>query len=195
MQLNENESKIKWENFLAGDNNAYSWLYTTYIQTLFMYGMRFTSDSELVKDCIQDVFTKLYKNRNTLVTPDNIKLYLYISLKNCLLNMLSKQSFYDDADPETFVMSSGETVEDNFIEDESIIEKRKEVKRILNILTPRQREIIYYRYVEELDFDQICMLMGLNYQSAHNLIQRSLKKIREYCGSIFIFVLFLKSCN
>ena len=79
--MQEDESKIKWSQFLAGDNDAYCWLYKVYIQMLFRYGHRFTSDTELIKDCIQDVFTGLYKNRKRLSTPDNIKVYLFVATK------------------------------------------------------------------------------------------------------------------
>lgn len=50
------------------------------------------------------------------------------------------------------------------------------IKRMMKILTPRQREVIYYRFIEELSYDDICQIMGLNYQSAYNLLQRSLQK-------------------
>ncbi|MFR1274228.1 MAG: sigma factor-like helix-turn-helix DNA-binding protein [Parabacteroides merdae] len=52
----------------------------------------------------------------------------------------------------------------------------KKVKEILSILTPRQKEIIYYRFIQEMSMEDICILMDINYQSAQNLIQRSLKK-------------------
>lgn len=87
------ESKIKWRQFVSGDNESYSWIYTTYVQILYRYGLRFTSDPEIIKDCIQEVFTSLYKNRNNLITPDNIKVYLFVSLKNCLIRTLYKESF------------------------------------------------------------------------------------------------------
>jgi DNA-directed RNA polymerase specialized sigma24 family protein len=48
----------------------------------------------------------------------------------------------------------------------------------LESLTPRQKEVIYYRYVEGLDMNDICRMMKMNYQSVQNLIQRSIKKVR-----------------
>ena len=67
------ESKIKWRQFVSGDNESYSWIYTTYVQILYRYGLRFTSDPEIIKDCIQEVFTSLYKNRNTLFMTGNYR--------------------------------------------------------------------------------------------------------------------------
>ncbi|WP_455786691.1 RNA polymerase sigma factor, partial [Parabacteroides goldsteinii] len=67
----------------------------------------------------------------------------------------------------------------------------KMINEILALLTPRQKEIIYYRFIQELSMDEICILMNLNYQSAQNLIQRSLKKVRQNYDSIEVFLLIL----
>lgn len=185
------ESKIKWRQFVSGDNDSYSWIYNTYVQVLYQYGHRFTSNSEIIKDCIQEVFTSLYKNREHLITPDNIKVYLLVSLKNCLIRTLYKESLYDREIPENIWFYLEPTVEDEFIDNEQYAHQQKKIKEILDLLTPRQKEIIYYRYIQELSMDEICMLMDLNYQSAQNLIQRSLKKIRTNYGSAPIFLLSL----
>lgn len=61
-----------------------------YVRVLFMYGSQFTGDRELVKDCIQDVFVKIYSNRSNLRPTDNIKYYLFAALRNSLLNNLKR---------------------------------------------------------------------------------------------------------
>ncbi|WP_455639941.1 RNA polymerase sigma factor [Parabacteroides sp.] len=189
--MQTDESKIKWRQFISGDNDSYSWIYSTYVQVLYRYGLRFTADSEIVKDCIQEVFTSLYKNKNHLITPDNIKVYLLVSLKNCLIRTLYKESLYDHELPENIQFSLEPTVEEEFISNEHYANQQKKIKEILSLLSPRQKEIIYYRYIQELSMDEICILMNLNYQSAQNLIQRSLKKVRNSYNSIEMFLLIL----
>lgn len=189
--MREDESKIKWNQFLAGDNDAYSWIYKVHIQMLFRYGRRFTSDTELIKDCIQDVFTGLYKNRKQLITPQNVKVYLLVSMKNSLINALYKEDRYTPYDNEAVSFTLELTVEEQYLDNEQYACQQKKIQEILNILTPRQKEIIYYRYIQELSFEEICIMMDMNYQSAQNLIQRSLKKVRDMYGSIDVFLLLL----
>ena len=173
--MQEDESKIKWSQFLAGDNEAYCWIYKVYIQMLFRYGHNFTSDTELIKDCIQDVFTGLYKNRERLIVPNNIKVYLFVAIKNCIQRTLYKESIYERSAMEQVPFLLEPTVEDEFVNNEQYNNQQKKVKEILSILTPRQKEIIYYRFIQEMSMEDICILMDINYQSAQNLIQRSLK--------------------
>ncbi|MDR1883555.1 MAG: sigma-70 family RNA polymerase sigma factor, partial [Prevotella sp.] len=86
-----NDESLLWNSFLSGDSDAGSQIYRQYVQILFKYGLQFTSDRELVKDCIQDLFEKIHKNRNRLVQTGNIKLYLFIILKNGLINALKRK--------------------------------------------------------------------------------------------------------
>ena len=175
----EEESNDKWVRFLSGDNAAYSWLYNEYIQILFRYGLRFTPDSELIKDCIQELFTTLYKNRKHLVSPTNVKIYLFVSLKNNLTRAIHQKEKFKYIEEETTSFLLEPTVEEQFINNESDGIRKNLVENILSKLTPRQKEIIYYRYIQEFDYAEICELMHLNYQSAQNLLQRSINKIRK----------------
>ncbi|MDH6535226.1 sigma-70 family RNA polymerase sigma factor [Parabacteroides sp. 52] len=192
------ESKKQWCKFLSGDEKAYTWIYKTFIQDLYRYGLRFTVDTELVKDCIQEVFTSIYKNRQRLSTPENVKVYLFVSMKNSILRLLQKEISYNQLESDIVSFSLEPTVEDQFIAYEEYNLRQEYVKEMLSLLSSRQQEIIYYRYIQEMSFDEICLLMNLNYQSAQNLIQRSLKKLRDAYGTIpysFFFLLSLLGGN
>ncbi|WP_294476779.1 RNA polymerase sigma factor [uncultured Bacteroides sp.] len=177
------ESHTKWKLFLKGDSKAYSWLYTNYIQLLYKYGLQITPDKEIIKDCIQDVFVRIYKNREKLCIPRNVKVYLMISLKNSIYNVFSKERSEEAYAFSFHLVEEQYIVENSFFSEEERREKMKEIKRIFRVLTPRQREIIYYRFIEEMEYDEICQIMNLNYQSAYNLLQRSLQKVRDTFGT------------
>ena len=187
----QDESYIKWKLFLEGDDPAYSWIYTHYIQVLYNYGLQITPDSEIVKDCIQDVFVKIYKAKKKLTVPQNPKVYLMIALKNNIYNTFNQERLQKNYAFSLYQTEEQLTVKNEFIDQEARHEEMNNIKRMMKILTPRQREVIYYRFIEELSYDDICQIMGLNYQSAYNLLQRSLQKIREAYGVTGIWMLIL----
>jgi RNA polymerase sigma factor (sigma-70 family) len=175
----ESPESLLWDRFLSGDDEAYACIYKQYVQRLFSYALQFTSDRELIKDCIQDVFEKLHKNREKLKQTDNVKVYLFVILKNSLINSLKKEQTYfqyiggiDASETETAVHILEQKEEEENI--------RGKVQQIFRLLTPRQKEIMFYRYIEEMDIKDIALIMEMNYQSVQNLIQRSIKKAREY---------------
>ena len=75
-------------DFQSGDVTAFSTLYDMHINILFNYGSKLTTDKELLKDCIHDVFVKLYSKKNELDIINNLKSYLFISLKNKIFDPL-----------------------------------------------------------------------------------------------------------
>lgn len=175
----KNNDLLLWSSFLSGDDQAYERIYTEHIQNLFSYGMTFTTDREMVKDCIQDLFIRLYQNRNALGKTDNIRLYLLTGLKNAILNAFSKQDTY-----QRFVRSyetddTDCSVEDELMNRENETIQREKVSGIKALLTHRQQEIIHYYYVEGMSIDEIARSLDINYQSVANIIQRALKKIRN----------------
>lgn len=187
---------LLWNQFLSGDDKAYATIYEQHVQSMYAYGMHFTSDSELVKDCIHDIFVKIYQNKKNLQPTDNIRLYLFIALKNRLFNIFRKDVEFCQIDTMEPVFAADYTIEDRIIDDEQTQLLNEKMIHMLEVLTPRQKEVIYYRYVESLSYDEIEKIMGMNYQSIQNLVHRSLKKLRntfsnvEFALSIVLFFCF-----
>lgn len=180
-----------WMNFINGDNNCFEIIYRRYAETLFRYGIQFTTDEDLVQDAIHDVFVKIHHDRKSLKAEVNIKFYLFTCLKNRLYNLLKRELFFDKIDSEDNEYLDP-AAEEQVTSALSQSEQQRTIQVVLGLLTDRQREIIYYRYMEELSIEEIAALTDMNYQSVQNSIQRSLKRIRDSIPFIIFFIIFLK---
>lgn len=180
-----------WMNFINGNDDCFEVLYKKYADVLFRYGIQFTSNGDIVKDAIHDVFVKLYNDRQHLKAEANIKFYLFTCLKNRLYNLLKRDLFFDKIDLEEaeFLDPGAEDLVTNALSQK---EMQRTVRFVLDLLSDRQREIIYYRYIEELSIEEIAALTEMNYQSVQNSIQRSLKRIRD---SLLLIIIFLETAS
>ena len=70
-------------------------------------------------------------------------------------------------------------VEDDYMEEEQRQNEFSLVKRLLDQLSPRQREALTLYYIEEKKYEDICEIMNMNYQSVRNLMYRGLTKLRS----------------
>ena len=174
------ELALYWNSFLVGNDDAFSKIYEKLVRDLFSFGTTFTADSDLVKDCIQDIFVRLYQNRAQLTLVKNIRVYLLIALKNALIDAFKKrqvhQKFIDSYEIEEL---ADDPEEERMITQESEMAVKARIEEFKSALTKRQQEIIHYRFVEELSIEEIGNLLNINYQSVANSIQKSLKKIRK----------------
>ena len=166
-------------SFQAGNRAAFSQLYNLHINVLFNYGLKLTIDKELLKDCIHDIFVKLYTKKDELGTIDNLRSYLFISLKNKLCDELRRRMYMSDTAVEEVSISTPTDVEDDYMEEEQRKNEFSLVRRLLDQLSPRQREALTLYYIEEKKYEDICEIMNMNYQSVRNLMHRGLTKLRS----------------
>ena len=169
-----------WEAFIHnGDRKAFEHIYQKYASSLFVYGLRYTSDKEVIRDCVQDVFIKVHDNRHQLKVTENIGNYLFVSLKHALLNHFrDKKIQVEINDCESYIANERST-EDIFIEEEAGELRKIKVDAILSSLPPRQREAMYYKFIENKKHEEIAQIMDMNYQSVSNLIQRAIGSIKK----------------
>jgi RNA polymerase sigma factor (sigma-70 family) len=166
--------------FQAGDTSAFSALYDMHINILLNYGSKLTTDRELLKDCIHDVFVKLYVKKDELNTINNLKSYLFISLKNRIYDEFRKRVYLSDTEVEDAApdLEADDTEQLYLVREKEQIENLM-VERLLLQLSPRQREILTLYYWDEKNYEDICKIMNMNYQSVRNLMHRSLTKLRS----------------
>jgi len=181
-----------WDLFRDGDDDSFSVLFETFLEPLYRYGMKFVSDESLVKDCIQDLFVKLHNNRASLSPTTNPKFYLLFSLKNMILDAMAKNKRLTYVSPENlpFIATYQNLNEQDEAEDDEEIKQKFE--EVLAMLNPRQKEAIYLRFQLDLSYEEISQLLGINYQSARNLIHRSITKIRDNMDLTLFIALFIK---
>lgn len=180
MDLTTNDTKL-WEDFKKGEKYALSHIYYLYADSLYRYGKKFSTDDEQVKDAIQDLFFDLIRTRSTLGTTDHIYFYLIKALRRRLFqnqNGIKNLIKTDDevGTPEVNIIYS---IEDEWIQNEEMTKKEIIVQKALAELSPKQREIIYYRYTCDFEYEQICEIMSMKYDSARKMVFRALTTLRE----------------
>jgi RNA polymerase sigma factor (sigma-70 family) len=166
-----------WDLFRAGDEVAYTWLIKKYSKILFNYGFRICQDKDFLKDCIQDVFLELWKRRLKINPTQAVKWYLFKAVRLRIFREQSKWNRNETPD-ESYAFLVEFNIESKMITDLETMELGTRIQQVLNGLPPRQREIMYLRFYENLDFENISQIMEISKQSVHNLLQKAYKNFR-----------------
>ncbi len=178
--LEENAPQI-WLSFKQGNKEAFNELIELYYPAMLNYGMRFQKDRELVKDCIQDLFLDIWKNRNSVGDVRTPKSYLLVSLRRKLLREVGRIRWFKEA-PEVsddYDFEVQFAIETYLINTEIQHEDLKKLKKSLAQLTKRQREAVYLRFYQELNYEDIADTMGINRHSAVNLVYEAIRFIKN----------------
>ncbi|MEZ5103983.1 MAG: sigma-70 family RNA polymerase sigma factor [Draconibacterium sp.] len=186
-----NSDRKIWNDFRCGENYALSYIYYQYVQFLFRYGKKITDNENLVKDTIQDLFVNLIRTRENLGETDNIRFYLLRSFRRMLLkNIRNQNSIFSSLSEEDLLPEIIYSAEQDFIEKEQENHQNEVIKKALQQISPKQREILFYRFTCEFEYDQICELMSLKYDSARKQVFRAIKALKGVMTDVNI-ILFL----
>ncbi|ACU02286.1 MULTISPECIES: RNA polymerase sigma factor [Pedobacter] len=192
MELPFTDDSVTWQLFKNGDKKAFSFIYTTYSPNLYEYGMRILQDEELTRDAIHDLFVKLWQNRKSIGTTNNIKYYLITALRNTIFTLKgieNRMQLTGLNEADAFHLDF--TLESAYIRKEDLNLLSIQLLDALNQISPRQKEILYLRYFEELDYNQIAEMMNISVKGAYKLSARALEALRELMKLPLSLLLFL----
>jgi len=195
--MEEKDRNTIWARFKDGDNDALSLLYSEFAHELYSYGLNVVNDEHLVKDCIQEVFIQLINKRKSLVVTSKLHVYLFKSLRNKIIEELRSQKRKQDI----INLIDGDDILYEKNAEQKIIDSEKEysikyhINSLLAQLPSRQREIIYLKYTECLDYDDIAVLLQIDKASVRTLLYRTLKTIKEQLSgnTLLLWALFTRN--
>ena len=167
-----------------------SW-YEQYVDELFAYGMAFCMNRETVLDAIQDVFLHLYEIEKRLDMPANVRAYLLGALKNRLISVMRKEVLFENLNEE------GDSVFHIKVDAQALIEDVEEckyyeeqVEALLNLLTDKQREVIYLYYMQGLNYEEIASILKITPKSVRKIAYRAILRMQQSKNISFHLLLF-----
>lgn len=183
--FSKEQEQALWREMITGDKRAFENIYKQYFHSLINYGFRITQNEDLIEDAIQDIFLNLWNNKSRLSEVNEVKFYLFRSLKNRIVRKLERDIFdkSENIDPYLDLLISISEEQKN-IDSEQFDSKIDILQKTISLLPIRQQEAINLKYYHDFSLDEIAEIMDVNKQSVSNLLFRSyaiLRKILKIC--------------
>jgi RNA polymerase sigma factor (sigma-70 family) len=195
---NSYEDQILIKQIKSGNYDAFTHLYNKYTRQLTQYGLKFNADLPIIQDCLHDVFVWLWTNRHKLAIHHSVKSYLFKAVRTSILHSLEKKNKVSALHPEegneyTFELElSPESI---MLQNEDNKQIREQIESLLHKLTSKQKEVIYLRYYEGLNFEDISQSMNLSVKASYKLMGRAIATLRENMpGSHVLLIVLLHLC-
>ena len=192
MAATDEHSAQLWESFRTGEPRALAALFETYYDALYHYGLKLTGDEELVKDCIQNLFQKLWRRREGLRAVQVVKAYLFKALRRHLgdeTKLLRQHRHLLPTYTDSFEVTYSH--EEFLIAQQGDAEQSARLLAALNQLSKRQREALYLKFYDGFSYERIAEVMSLNTQSVRNLVFNALQTLRKVMVLALVLVLML----
>lgn len=178
-------SKIK-----DGDAIAFQELFYAYKDALFGYACKLCRSPEMAEEAVQEVFMKVWINRQQLDPSLSIRAYLHTAVRHCIFNILKKAAL--DANLRQSVFHH-QPLAANTTEDAVYAADLQRVKsRVLDMLPPQRKLIFCLSRIEGLSHEEIALRLGISKNTVKDQIVKASRFLRQQIEhlAIFLFVYF-----
>ncbi len=182
--VNANSIKIEQPQ----NEELFDVLYDLYYQKLYIFAYSYISSKEDAEEIIQDVFVKLWKNRNKLSSVSNITGYIYKVTRNSCLDFLRTKK-------NVLAIESNMLQQQNLLnlhalsDDPSslIIEKELEAQIMMEIskLPEKCRTVFVKSRIEGLKHKEIAEDLEISTKTIENHISKALRLLKKRFKDFF----------
>lgn len=182
-----------------GNKEAFRCLFDNYRNKIFSIALKFTGEKQASEDVVQEVFIKLWTNRENLPAIRNFNAYLNTIVRNHLFNYLRKIA-HEQAVVKKMAIAivQGEQQNNEVFDGLYYKELYSLVSKAVNQLSPQQKKVYNYSRIEGLKHHEIAEAMGISTSTVKGHIVEALKHIKNAISAnqeidtiIIFFLLFI----
>lgn len=169
----------------TGDEKAFKYLYEQYCQKVYHFARLYNTSSFEVEEIVQEVFVKIWESRDFIDVDKNFEGYLFIITRNFIFNSSrrhSNESFYQ--------VTVLEALEESYnIEEElEASDLREHLNTLVNMLSPRQREVYRLSREKNLTYKEIAYNLHISEKTVERHISDALKFLKK---NLLFYSLFI----
>lgn len=160
-----------------GDEQAFEIIYRIYYKKLLKFAKTLLKSAEMAEEVVEDVFVKVWCNREMINEINDLTLYLYSAVKKQCLNVLAKNS-------NAITTSSIELIDLDFYDTDSdphdqlvTTEMMNNVRHIIDCLPTRCRLIFKMIREDGLKYKEVAEILNISVNTIDVQMAIAVKRI------------------
>jgi RNA polymerase sigma-70 factor (ECF subfamily) len=181
-----------WEQIQKGQKSALEELFRLYYTPLVRFAYQKVQSSDVAEDLVQEVFFKLWNQRDSIRITTSLKSYLYTATKNLSLNELQKTKRHAELN-QVYSEQQEQYVPGMSEEDAAIWDQR--IQEAVSTLPTRCQEVFRLSRFEGLTYQEIADSLNISPKTVENQMGKALSVLREklahfleLCGPILLLM-------
>lgn len=177
-----------WLKQLAkGEDKAYEQLFKQYYTPLVLFADSYINDIELAKDTVQDIFLKLFHNKDIFSTIEKLKAYLYSAVKNRCLKHIRHEKVKDKYSTHILhTEAENDSYWDRVLEEEIYHHLIKAINTL-----PNQTRNVYLLSLEGQKNQEIADKLNISIETVKSHKKNGKKLLKEQLKGLISLFLFI----
>ena len=174
--MDENQLNIHIEKMKAGDRESFNQIFRRYYSPLVRFCIRFVADADDAAEIVQDLFVKLWANREKLSFNTSFESYMLTSVRNSAFTFINKERSHAEANLRIYSDDSdandpSETLQSNNLEES--------YRRVLKTMPEKRREVFLASRFDGLKYTEIAEKLGISQKTVEAQMSAAIKQLRE----------------
>ena len=185
IRLNEMTDEELALSYVRGNNQAFDLLLSRNQSKLISYILFVVHEQDLANDIFQETFvkviTKLQEGR--YIDSGKFSAWIMRIAHNVIMDWYRDnraKNIVETSDDNDLSNVTGNDITDFNIEDRYVNEQvLRDVKKMMNLLPPTQREIVFMRFYQEMSFKEIAETTGVSINTALGRMRYAILNMRR----------------
>ncbi|SEM04610.1 RNA polymerase sigma-70 factor, ECF subfamily [bacterium A37T11] len=161
-----------------GDYAAFNLIYDTYKRQLAKNLLRLLKDNDMADEALQDLFMKLWENREKIDPEQPIKAYLFRIAENLVYDRFRKAS--RDKEMRKHFLNTATELYSHIEEKLFDAENRTLLYKAIDQLPPKRREVVILCKIDGLSYEEAAQQLGVSVNAINDHIKKANAFFKQY---------------
>ncbi len=175
-------------NIVSGDMKAFEMLFNDYYEKLGNFAYHYLKDKDNAEDVVQELFSKLWINREKLSVETTINAYLFGAVRNACLNRLKHQKVKS-----AYISEAVNGMDyDDFIPNKvDAVDLSNLIRSSISDLPTERQKIFLLSREQGLKYQEIANKQGISVKTVEAQMGKALRFLRERLKEYLVILLLI----
>ena len=160
----------------AGDRESFNRVFRRYYSPMVRFCIRYVADSDIASEIVQDLFVKLWSNREKISFNTSFESYMMTSVRNSALTYINKERSHAEANLRIYSEESDNTDPSETLQSNNLEES---YRKILKDMPEKRREVFLASRYDGLKYSEIAEKLGISQKTVEAQMSAAIKQLKD----------------
>ena len=160
----------------AGDRESFNQVFRHYYSPMVRFCIRYVADSDIASEIVQDLFVKLWSNREKISFNTSFESYMLTSVRNSAITYINKERAHNEAHLRVFSQESDNTDPSETLQSNNLEES---YRQILKDMPDKRREVFLASRYDGLKYAEIAEKLGISQKTVEAQMSAAIKQLKD----------------
>ncbi len=174
--MNDSELNILVKQMMTGDRESFNRIFRRSYKPLMRFCYRFVTDEDVAAEIVQDLFVKLWTNREKLNINTSFDSYMMSSVRNAAYTYINRERAHQEVHQMMVVQEADEADPSEQLQSNNLEDT---YQKVLAAMPEKRREVFLASRIEGLKYAEIADKLNISQKTVEAHMGAAIKQLKE----------------